>query len=423
MFNFGRLGDLGCLGGVDPFFWVLSSGGVKATLDIDFVNDRAKNGALAPSISSLLTYSGGIAGRKYTNADGTLKTTGTSIPYGTNGLLVEEARTNLEIRSQEFDNASWTPVAASISANAVAAPDGTLTADKLIESATTAEHYLIQSLGIPLVNGSTYTFSCFAKAAERSVFILRGAGAFAADPRVRFDLGAQTATVDNGTPTATITALANGWFLCTMTAVTNATEGTCYHQIYNGAHSYAGDGTSGLYIWGSQVELGGFVTSYIPTTTGSVTRAADVVTLATSGFSFNAATGTVYSQQTAPPVNGTQVVWQLDDGTADERMLTWRSTATITRSVVDGGVDQVAIGTDTIAVNTLFRHSLAYQANNFACSIDGAAVRTDGAGTIPTVTTLRFGRDHSANYWNSYIKRLAYFNSRIADGSLPGIGA
>ncbi len=425
VFGLGVLGNLGLSGGLlDPAPWALSSDGTlagRATLDIDFVNGRAWNSPSTPTIASLLTCTRATpAAAYYTKADGTLTTfAANAVRYGTNGLLVEEARTNLILHSQDFSSTADWPAdnGATASADVTTAPDGTLTADKLIESAANGQHYAYAQP--TLTNTVVYAWSAYLKAAERTWAWLysddAGVGRF-------FDLtNGVTGGAVGGAPTSSsIVALANGWYRCSVSFT--STGGTPVIRLAignaNNGTNYTGDGASGIYAWGAQLEVGAFTSSYVPTTTASVARAADVVTLATSGFGFNAAAGTIYSQQVTAPVDGTQVFWQIDDTTANERYLNWRSTATITRSVVDGGVSQVAIGTDTVAVNTSFKHAFAYTVNDFACSIDGAAVRTDVSGTLPTVTTLRFGRDHSASYWNSYIKRLAYWNTRLTNGAL-----
>jgi hypothetical protein len=264
--------------------WILRGGGRVANLDIDFVKNRAWNNGPA-FISSLLTCTRSSSGDYYTKADGTLTTfAANTLRYGTNGLLVEEARTNLAIRSQEFDNASWSKSQATVSANAANAPDGTATADKLVEDGTTNAHTL-QSAAITVSNATVYTASLYVKAAGRTFVQFQW---FDGTTNVYpiFNLTTGTKDTDNGVGSGwTMTALANDWWRITITFTTGNTSGSIYvYPAVTGANFYPGDGTSGVYLWGAQLEAGSFPTSYIPTTTTSMARAADVVSLSTTSF-------------------------------------------------------------------------------------------------------------------------------------------
>lgn len=86
------------------------------------------------------------------------------------GLLVEEQRTNLLQRSQEFDTSAWTKSNCSIDPNVAIATDGTTTADKMVENTVNAEHYVTPSsaLNSSLTDNTVYTVSCFIKPAGRN---------------------------------------------------------------------------------------------------------------------------------------------------------------------------------------------------------------------------------------------------------------
>jgi len=185
-------------------------------------------------------------------------------------LLIEPQRTNIILRSQEQDNASWGKSNTTVTANAIASPDGTTNADKLVESATTSSHLIFQSF--TLSTSTDYTVSVYLKAGERTRCNIRlTTFAGAQDSAVNLTTG----TVDNGT----LTNVGNGWFRFSRTLNSSTGAGSPLIAVNlansSGVTTYAGDGTSGLYVWGAQVEQGSFVSSYIPTTTASVTRNAD----------------------------------------------------------------------------------------------------------------------------------------------------
>ena len=196
------------------------------------------------------------------------------------GLLLENSSTNLLRYSEAIDNAAWAKSRASISADATNAPDGNATADKLIEDSTAANtHVVTQS--ISWTTGTTYTFSCYFKADTRTeVELLFSGTAFGTTKGRSFDLS-NGASFEGDSPSTIrygIEAAGNGWYRCYITDTTtaNATASAAIFLSKDGTRTYDGDGASGLFIWGVQVEAQQYATSYIPTTSAAVTRAADV---------------------------------------------------------------------------------------------------------------------------------------------------
>jgi hypothetical protein len=193
----------------------------------------------------------------------------------------EESRTNLLQRSEEFENAYWTKTRSSISANSTIAPNGALTADKLVEDTITGTHLVQRSTTVS--TGTTYTYSVFVKAAERTIVRLNTDDTrFGAGSHATYNLLTKQITLGNSsTVVATMSELSNGWFRLsyTMTAVATGTD-TFQIMLQNSptVTSYLGDGTSGVFIWGAQLEVGSYPTSYIPTTTAPVTRPGELTT-------------------------------------------------------------------------------------------------------------------------------------------------
>jgi hypothetical protein len=214
------------------------------------------------------------------------------------GLLIEEGRTNLLQRSEEFANAYWSVVRSTITTDAATSPDGATTAEKLIADTTAAINHRVDRGSITLALNTVHTVSVFAKASEYTGLGL-GVG-LSATEGVRFSLvGAGTATSVLAGNTGTIQQLPNGWYRCTCTFTSDATTATHRVAIYVGQNgtttSYTGDGTSGIFIWGAQLEAGSFATSYIPTTTASVVRSADVCSITGGDFNnfYNQSEGTL----------------------------------------------------------------------------------------------------------------------------------
>ena len=217
------------------------------------------------------------------NASGVIETVAANVPRldYTNGtcpsVLVEPQRTNLQIQSEDFTNAVYIKVGSTITTNATTAPDGTATADKLVESATTGLHTALILAQQPTV--SDYTVSVFVKASGRTKFEI--SEGFSVGGNIKFDLTAETFTTTAPAKNGKIEKFANGWYRCSATwpNLTGVNTQILLSTLNNSnASSYTGDGTSGVFLWGTQIELGSNSSSYIKTTSTTVTRNADVIT-------------------------------------------------------------------------------------------------------------------------------------------------
>jgi len=345
------------------------------------------------------------------------------------GLLIEEQRTNLFIQNTNFDSISWTKLRSSITADATVSPDGTLTGDKLIASTdVNTSHFVRQDSSV--TSGATYTQTLYAKAAEYTQIYMGfdGDNATFAGGSVIFTLaGSGTAGVPVGSLTSfSITPVRNGWYRCQISATAIATA-TAVFRIQNatgGTNNFTGDGISGVYIWGAQLELGAFATSVIPTTTAAATRATDTAVMQGANFSnwYNPVEGTLFVE--AANAQAAPALFSTDDGTTSNRVITYFNAANSPAfRVVSGGVDQANFAAGSIAQNATFRLAAAYQLNNFAASLNGAATVTDTSGTVPTVqTTARLGANVSgATIINGYLARIAYYPRRLSNNELQAI--
>lgn len=182
------------------------------------------------------------------------------------GLMVEEQRTNLLSYSQDLSVPTWIKDYSLVRVNLAIAPDGTLTANKFIPDATLNYHRVYQAASS--ISGSVGAHSAYVKAGELTKVALREtqiAGNYAV-----FDLSAGTVIAGYTATTPTITPVGNGWYRISI-AITTASQAWGIYGVPNAyttgspTTAFSGDGYSGLYVWGAQLEAGAFATSYIPT--------------------------------------------------------------------------------------------------------------------------------------------------------------
>jgi hypothetical protein len=227
--------------------------------------------SLFDSASLVVTPNGQKAGKLYSikPSDGSgdlIVTRATSATRVDANGLVEIPRTNLATYSEDFTNSNWTKVATTISSNATTAPNGTLTADKLIPSSANSSHIIYQNIGSI---GDVRMLSCYVKKIDyRYVTLQYGT----ASCRFDFDTLTFTGGTNNG-----YEALPNGWYriYTTLTATINA-RFNIFIPDNSGNVSYIGDGTSGTFIWGAMAQEGNVATEYIPTIASIRTKFAGI---------------------------------------------------------------------------------------------------------------------------------------------------
>jgi hypothetical protein len=377
------------------------------SLDLRFADNKSLTDAVTGA--SLVTFTRASSGT-YTDSAGVLQTAATDVPRFDHdpttgeslGLLVEEQRTNLLLRSEEFST-TWVRFNVNASSNAILAPDGTLTADKLTENNADNFHRIRQGI----TSGVTGVFSVFLKAAERTRVNL---GTSDTNLIAGFDLSAGSVVSGTGS----IEPFGDGWYRCSISA-TFTTSGPFLLLRNSSSEFYTGDGTSGIYLWGAQLEPDSFPTSYIPTTTAAVTRNASLADLISGAIANNIRS--FYVEFSSPAV-GTRGVVSLNDNTANERASVLTSGTDPRLVVHDGGVEQANINGGTVAAGVRTRVAVRINADDFAISINGGAVVTDTSGTLPTVDRLMFGRTQAGEYLNGRIARFTGWSQLLPNATL-----
>lgn len=389
----------------------------------------------APTVSpltSLFTFTGGNQSM-YMGPAGLLVASATNTPrieYDASGnclgLLMEAARTNLWLQSQTFDNASWTKLRSSVSADTIAAPDGTTTADTFVEDGSAATTHLLRQ-DVTVVSGTAYTATIWAKAKERTQVAFQFGSenaCFNFEAGIFTLSGSGTAATLSGSPTAvTIQAFPNGWYRCRVsaTAAASAVAGLRLFLASGGTTTYSGDNASGAYIWGAQLEAGAFASSYIPTTTVFVARTADRCIRALSS-EFSASTGTfAVVGDITNSVGATPAIFAAHNnaGTGAEEMILYANAGARRWLVTDGGVAQGNVLGGSISDGVAGKMACVYAANDLDLAVNGTmSGLQDTSATLPTITHLDLMRQDASAISLGHILRFDYWPERKANAFL-----
>jgi hypothetical protein len=404
-------------------------------------------------IPSTETFTSRASTATYIGSDGLIKTATANTARYTYSvldltipprLLYEPAATNLYNFSEQINTYSLT--GATVTANNTTAPDGTMSADKLVEDTSTTHHDAHQTMA-SVTAGVAMTVSAFFKAAERSMvtleFVPSSSFANAIAPVAYFSLttGALANTVNITAKDTSIIYYGNGWYRCSAT-VTPLTGGTLICNMgmtagLSNTETYTGDGTSGLYIWGAQAETGNVATSYIPTGATTITRAADVVTQTStlrqneqatiSGANFNS----WYNNNQGTLVSESMKRYALDSNSVTAQ-ITWQhglyvsapneiyaarygSTLHNTTSWISGTYNKVSVSYN------LSTGIISSRQNGAPGTGATASDFLPNAVSYSAPTNLQIGRTGSSWYMNGWIKSITYYPEEFTSAQLIAV--
>jgi hypothetical protein len=392
---------------------------IRPTLDLNFARVKALDPRITFTRSS---------GGSYVGADGLIKYAGVNEARFDHdpetgeslGLLVEEARTNLLLRSEEFDAEGWgTGTAVTITPNDKNAPDGTLTADKIVQTGSSSFVFQTHNLTSPIASRS-FVLSLYVYATSSFEITLRIRG---------------TGTTQEG-QNFIRTTVSNQWVrFNAVKSFTGAADGNnVLVSLYPDLIGQANNNT--VWFWGAQLEQGAFPTSYIPTQASTRTRAADIASITGKNFSdfFNFNEGTSFVSFKFGPttldsrtflrfLSGTTgTIWQRSNAAGTLHALTFSpdlgpninlgipNTEQFTSPYLDG--------------NSIF----SYKFGDIAYSTSGQVQYTNNYTFLPLNNLQRptdrlfIGRSIGAlNHLNGWIKRFTYFPKRLPNAQLQAL--
>ena len=407
-----RLGAISQGRGLGNLLWDLA--GAVPSLDQRFAEDKSLVDAI--SGQQLITFSR-ASDATFVGSNGLIQTASVDTPrFDHNpatgeslGLLVEEQKANLLVRSEEFDDASWALLfSALLNANQAAAPNGVLSADQLTISNSSSFSGIRQNY--TFLASTTYTFSLWVRAVS-------GTASF----RLKiFDGAADTFSASQS---ATET-----WQRYTLTMTTAAGAGAGNVAIANIASPL---NQQNIYIWGAQLEAGATATSYIPTVASAVTRAGDVASITGAAFTgfYRQDEGTVFADWNVQTSNAFATVYQFHNNVATVNLIeAYRNnsdTSITARIRESAGTQRTLAFSDQQWAGRVNSVAHAYRANDMEAAINGvespAPITTV---TLPTITALEIGNANgraAANCLNGPIRRLTYWPQRLPNATLQSI--
>ena len=396
--------------------WIFTSGGLDGRITFT----RASSGTYFDSAGVMQTATTDVPRFNY-------EYNGTS--WVAKGLLVEPTATNLLLRSREFDNASWTKVDTTITANAANGVDGAATMDLCTEGSA-GTSFVRQT--VTIVANSTNTFAIDLKRGNTDWYRLimyEGVGTNYVQAWFNLATGAVGSVQNGGTGTgaaASIRNLGNGIYRCIVTGAVNnsATSIICtpISASADGSNTRVANATR--YQDRAQLESGSVATSFIETTAATATRAADVASVTGSNFSswFNPVEGTfVVEMDSVAPANTTlYYLLSVQNLTATERLYAfeyngaWGATA-LTASATQFDLKPPGSYSPGVAAKIAF----GYKTNDFAVSVNGSSPLTDLSGSVPVPDRLFIGSvSGSSSFLNGHIRRFTYYPTRLSDAQL-----
>ena len=339
-----------------------------------------------------------------------------SVAGGCPSLLLEPQRTNLITQSEYIGSSYWDKKTSTVTGGHIS-PIGQLNAYKVVEGSLDGLQW-IESSQVSTAAGDL-TLSLYVKSAERTKIGIRDgiSGAYAT-----FDLSLGTVLDNSAGTDGGVESLPNGYYRLTLT-ITSGTS--IFYALYilsdtyvSGApsdHTYQGDGTSGIYIYGAQAEEGSYATSYIPTYGTATTRAGDSLLDGGNSDVFNDSEGVLFIKSSAIAADSTNKVITISDGTTANRVQIYYNSS---NNIIGGVAGQASISYSGDITETT-KIAFKYKANDFALWVNGVEIGTDNVGSAPSgLNQIDFHNGASGSPFYGNMKQLIYFNEALTDTEL-----
>jgi len=420
---------------------------------IEFIPGKSNVGSALSVIGPDFTFSrtttpvAGVATR--VNASGLIETVPDNVlrlDYPVTGgcpaALIEPAGTNLAWHSQTWaTGTNWflTNTTTATGTTGTLDPLGTNTANAISPTEVNDSHFLASNnpTAVSYTSGTIYTQSAFFKqgtgAAGRYVQLTFPSARFTQLGYANFDLQTGVLVASGGTAdanrAASIENYGNGWYRCRLTATCNST-GTGVGVIPvlitasgdTRAPSFKGVTGDVLYGWGAQLETGAVATSYIPTTTASATRAADVCSVSGVSGYIGQTEGTLYVEWDISRLNAGNFGFNIDNGSVTEYVSIARlsSTGAFRLAIKKSSGSEVNLITSSAFSTGIFKVACGYKNGDYTLYVNGAQIGTSNNSTdFPTGTLSKcIISDANFGFPNNRLRAAAIYTTRLSNAQL-----
>ena len=344
------------------------------------------------------------------------------------GLLIEEARTNLYPTSTDTWNAYGNGSHVKTVDSSVVNPTGAYGSDKITQTNNFGYSYVGYHGSYSTV-GTTETYSVYLKSAGHNHVRLRMSN-MAGYVNYDFDLSNGNSSLPdiaiNSGATGHIEDVGNGWWRCSVTYT--VTLANPYPSIFLmpsadnfNITQFQGDGTSGVYMWGHQIEAGAFPTSLIPTSGSTATRAKDVAQIPTSAFGYNNDKGSLVIDVLTPVADQLMALAHFHTNSYLNSRALWKSSPNLNgvgnqyvNNIYDSSITLYVVGQQTQAGYT--KLGLSYGDSERAVK-DGGTVAS-GTSRYPNPTRLHLGGRENGFQSQCWIKSIQYYPRQLTDTQL-----
>lgn len=369
----------------------------------------------------------GTPATSYIPTTSTAVTRVASYNSGCPSLLLEKQSTNLALYSEDFSNIYWTKNRSTVTVNSATSPDGTITADLLTEDSSNGTHEFIS---IPTVSIQAYSFSIYAKANTRTKIqlVLAGTPFFSGggNGEASFDLSLGTVISAINGATGLIENVGNGWYRCTINKSSTASGvGVLAVRLLDASanSSYTGNGTSSAYYWGAQLEASTYPTSYIPTTSATVTRLADSCSKTGISSLIGQTEGTLFVDCNAADLNTFKRIAISSGSYTSSVYLDFRNDGSVVASSwTSAGLTLYITITPSNPLNRN-KYAIAYKSNDWAIYVNGvlAGSQSTGAASFSsTLNTFEFALGGNDKF-NGKVNEVLLFKRRLTNTELANL--
>ena len=372
----------------------------------DFTHSRGSTATRVAASGLIETVASGVPRLDYPLIDGVVQT----CP----ALLLEPSRTNLITYSEDFTQSVWTKNNVTISANSTISPYGALTASTL-ENGTGNKRL---QFTLTTTTSSTYNVFVFFKAKDTSAegSIIAYNSSFT--PLSYAEYNVQNGTIGTSSGTSSMENYGNGWYRCRLEFT--ATTTTSYIRFRVGNY-LTGDDNKDIFIFGSQVELGSYATSYIPTSGSTATRSADVCNSSGTASEFNDSEGVLFTEVSALANSGGLREIAVSNGSNSQAVqIKYTSTNNRINGTIATTSGTIGMTFDVPSLLDYHKICLKYKASDFALWVDGFEVNTNTTvnDTPSGLNQLDFDRADGVNDFYGKTKQLMTFKTALTDNEL-----